>query len=407
VTAHLQRKQVRHRCVRCNKIYPHSYTTFCDCGGIIEVEYDLDRAVLHDSPNSLERFFDLLPIEDPGGLISQAIAPTPCVHAQELGVLLGLSRLYLKDETVLPTATTKDRMAAVSLAFLWECGVRAFCTSSTGNSSTAYAYALAQYPDYRMYLFTAENFINRVQHADGEQVVSFGLRGASFVEAFQCAAEFAKRQGLMSERGFFNPGRREGLKLAFLEATEQVPEPIDWYVQAVSSAMGVYGTYKGARELFHMGRIRQLPRLLCVQQESCAPMVRAFEAGSEAIRPQDIVHKPAGIAEAILRGDPTRVYPYVREIVVESNGMFVAVCEQEIREARSMVEETEGISPCFSASTALAGVAKLVRRKALPTGDTILVNLTGGNRPRSSAPSRVRWLRDNGNGWEPEDGTSR
>lgn len=383
-------------------MYPHSYTTFCDCGGMIDIEYDLDRAILRDSSNTLERFFDLLPVEDPDSLRSQTMAPTPCVHAQGLGALLGLPRLYLKNETVLPTATTKDRMAAVSLAFLQECGVRAFCTSSTGNSSAAYARALTQYPDCRMYLFTAEDFVDRVQFADGGQVVSFGLRGASFVDAFQCAADFAKSQGLTSERGFFNPGRREGLKLAFLEAAEQIVPPIDWYVQAVSSAMGVYGTYKGARELLHMKRISRLPRLLCVQQESCAPMVRAFEAGSEAIRPQDIVYKPGGIAKAILRGDPTRAYPYVRDIVVESNGTFVAVSEQEIREARGMVEETEGISPCFSASTAVAGVIKLIRQKAFPTGDTILINLTGGDRPRFSTPSKVSWLRSAGGGWEPE-----
>jgi threonine synthase len=94
-----------------------------------------------------------------------------------------------------------------------------------------------------------------------------------------------------------------------MEATDQIPAPIDWYVQAVSSAMGVYGTYKGAKELLALGHISRLPRLLCVQQETCCPMVRAWQAGSETIRPQDIVHKPEGIAKAILRGDPSRAYP--------------------------------------------------------------------------------------------------
>ncbi len=84
------RRQVTHRCVRCQRTYPHSYTTFCDCGGMIEVEYDLDRAVLRDSPNTLERFFDLLPIEDPDSLRSQVMTPSPCVHAHGLGALLGL-----------------------------------------------------------------------------------------------------------------------------------------------------------------------------------------------------------------------------------------------------------------------------------------------------------------------------
>lgn len=399
-------KGVTHRCVNCRRVSPHRFTPFCtECGGMVDVEYDLDRTRLRDSANPLERFFELLPIEHIESLLPQEMRYSPCVHAVRLGAALGMPSLYLKDETVLPTGTTKDRMAVVSLAFLWECGVRAFCTSSTGNSSSAYAHAVSRYPDCRIYLFTAESFRDRVQYVSGDQVVSFVLRGASFVEAFNAAGAFATRHQLVSERGFFNPGRREGLKLAFLEAAEQVPSPIDWYVQAVSSAMGVYGTYKGARELSGMGRISRPPRLLCVQQETCAPMVRAFEAGSPVIRPSDIVPRPGGIAEAILRGDPTKAYPHVRGIVLQSNGGFVAVSEAEIREARCMVEELEGISPCFSASAALAGLIHLVRRGEFPRKDTVLINLTGSDRQPSAAPTRIHWLKGAGSEWEPEDPT--
>jgi threonine synthase len=370
---------------------------------MIDVEYDLDRARLRDSANPLERFFELLPVEHIESLLPHEMHYTPCVHAVRLGAALSMPRLYLKNETVLPTGTTKDRMAVVSLAFLRECGVRAFCTSSTGNSSSAYAHAVSRYPDCRIYLFTAESFRDRVQYGNGNQVVPFVLRGASFVDAFNAAGAFATRHQLVSERGFFNPGRREGLKLAFLEACEQVPGPIDWYVQAVSSAMGVYGTYKGARELTRLGRIPRPPRLLCVQQETCAPMVRAFGDGSPVIRPGDVVRKPTGIAEAILRGDPTKAYPHVREIVIESHGTFVAVSESEIRESRRMVEELEGISPCFSASAALAGLVRLVRRGDFPRSDTVLVNLTGSDRQPSPAPTKIHWLRAAGGEWEPED----
>ncbi len=397
-------KRVTHRCVKCQREFPHGFTTFCEhCGGMIDVHYDLERARLHESDNPLERFLDLLPVERAGSLLPQEMRFTPCVHAERLGAFLGMPSLYLKDETVLPTGTTKDRMAVVSLAFLSECGVRAFATSSTGNSSTSYARAISRYPDMRLYLFTAESFRDRVQYGNGNQVVPFVLRGASFVDAFNAAGAFATRRQLVSERGFFNPGRREGLKLAFLEACEQVPGPIDWYVQAVSSAMGVYGTDKGGRELTRMGRIRRPPRLLCVQQETCAPMVRAFLDGSPVIRPGDVVRHPTGIAEAILRGDPTKAYPHVREIVLESGGTFVAVSETEIREARCMVEELEGISPCFSASAALAGVIRLVRRGEFPRSDTVMVNLTGSDRQASPAPTKIHWLRAVGSEWEPED----
>ncbi len=397
-------KRVTHRCVKCHREFPHGFTTFCDqCGGMIDVHYDLDRAHLHRSENPLERFLELLPVERARSLLPQEMGYTPCVHAVRLGASLGMPALYLKNETVLPTGTTKDRMAVVSLAFLSECGVRAFCASSTGNSSTAYAHAISRYPGLRLYLFTAESFRDRVHYGNGNQVVPFVLRGASFVDAFNAAGAFATRHQLVSERGFFNPGRREGLKLAFLEACEQVPGPIDWYVQAVSSAMGVYGSYKGARELTQMGRIPRPPRLLCVQQETCAPMVRAFGDGSPVIRPGDVVRKPTGIAEAILRGDPTKAYPHVREMVIESRGTFVAVSETEIREARCMVEELEGLSPCFSASAALAGLVRLVRRGDFPRDDTVLVNLTGSDRQPSPAPIKIHWLRAAGGEWEPED----
>lgn len=388
-----------HRCTACARLFPHVFTPFCECGGMVDVEYDLKQVVLRDSSNPLERFFDLLPLENPESLLPRPMQYTPCVHAAELGAALGMSRLYLKNETVLPTRTTKDRMAMVSLAFLSESGVRSFCTSSTGNSSSSYAQEIIRHPGMKMYLFTAEVFWDRVNYEPNDQVIPFVLRRASFVDAFQYAADFAKENGATSERGFFNPGRREGLKLAFLEATEQVPYPIDWYVQAVSSGMGVYGAYKGAGELYRMGKISRLPRLLCVQQETCAPMVRAFEAGSEVIRKSDIVQNPTGIAEAILRGDPTRAYPFIRKIVLESNGQITSVTEQEIREARKMLEDLENISACFSASTALAGVIQLARRGKLNRQDTVLVNITGGDRRRHTAPRKAQWLEKVGETW--------
>jgi threonine synthase len=367
-----------------------------------DIEYDLAGTRLASSPNPYVRFGDLLPVEQ-SALLPSDSKFTPAVHATRLGNKLGLPWLFLKDETKLPTGTTKDRMADVSLPFLFERGVRGFCTSSTGNSSTAYARAVRRFPRMKMFLFTAERFVRRVQAPAGAEVVHLLLRDATFVEAFDAARAFADEFGLVSERGFFNPGRREGLKLAMLEAVEQVPRPIDWYVQAVSSAMGVYGAFKGAKEMLSLQRIDRLPRLLCVQQETCAPMVAAWNDGSDSIRPEHVVHRPTGIAASILRGNPSRAYPYVRKLVIESRGTFVSVGEEEIRAAREWIEDLEGISVCFSSSAALAGAAKLARAGGLPPGDTILVNLTGSDRPASAVESSGHWLRRSGSGWIPED----
>ncbi len=383
---------MQHFCIACGAQHPTGFHPFCTaCGGMVDVAYDLTTAELPVSDNPYVRFADLLPV---GALRDTypAASYTPLVHATRLGRTLGLTGLYFKNETVLPTRSTKDRMAAVSLPYLHERGVRAFCASSTGNSSTSFAYAIPNYPDMRLFLFTAERFVRRVQHAEHGQVCHFGMRGATFVEAAEYAGVYARQHGLHSETGFFNPGRREGLKLAFLEACEQIGRPIDWYVQAVSSAMGVYGTYKGAREMLALRRIERLPHMLCVQQESCAPMVRAHAEGAATIEARHRVARPDGIAEAILRGDPTRAYPHIRRIVIESAGDFVAVSEDEIRAARRAVEEYEGIAICFSAATAVAGLIRQARADSIPRNDVFLVNLTGGDRADAPSAEAVEWI---------------
>ncbi len=386
-------------CTGCGKQLHDGFHPTCpDCGAMTDISYDLDAVQLRESDNPYLRFIDLLPVAD-AALLPQARF-TPVVHARRLGAELGLPWLYLKDETRQPTATTKDRMAAVALPYLYECGVTGFTTSSTGNSSSAYAHAISRLPQLVMYVFTAAEFRSRLAMEAGDQVIDIVLDEATFVEAFAAAGEFAKRNGLASERGFFNPGRREGLKVAWLEAAEQIPRPVDWYVQAISSAMGVYGVYKAARELEQLGLAGRPPRLLCVQQATCAPMVSAWDDGVEEIRPSDIVARPEGIAAAILRGDPTRTYPHVRRIVLESNGSFVAVSEAEIRDGRRMLEELEGISPCFAAAAALAGLVKRSRRGDVPVDDTFLVNVSGGERPATPPGSQTHWLQRQASGWD-------
>lgn len=400
------RKTYTLHCVGCGRVYTDVLTPFCECGHFIDVRYDLSKAVLHDSPDPCIRYFDLLPLEDMDQLVGPSHGTTPCRHAPTLGASLGMPNLYLKDETVLPTRTTKDRMGRIVVSVFSAAGVKAFSASSTGNSSTALAHWVRYVPDCRLTLFVGEDFLPFLQvDDDSGQVQVYAMRGATFVEAAGEAGNFAARSGVTADRGFFNMARREGLKTAFLEAAEALPDGIHWYVQAVSSAMGVYGCYKGAREIAEMGLIEKPPRLLCVQQESNAPMVRAFEGGHATMLPEHVVADPRGIAHSILRGDPRRVYPYVRNMVLESGGTMEAVSEAQIREARTMLQELEGIDCCFTAATAVAGLVKRVRAGCFPLQDTVLINLTGTN--REPAPvRRLRWLERGPEGWRPEQALS-
>ena len=117
--------------------------------------------------------------------------------------------------------------------------------------------------------------------------------------------------------------------------------------------------------------------------------MKAWEANSSTILPEHIVADPSGIAMAILRGDPSRVYPYMREIVAESGGGFLSASEAEIREARRLVLELEGIDICFSAATAVAGLIRAVAREQVASEATILINLTGSDRVYDDVPQDV------------------
>ncbi|HJP67191.1 MAG TPA: pyridoxal-phosphate dependent enzyme, partial [Actinomycetota bacterium] len=315
------------RCLMCHREFGREYRTRCpDCAGLVEILYDLSTATLRESPDPYVRFFDLLPIEDPANLLPLGDGRTPCVHVERLGSSMGLDNVFVKVEGTNPSGTTKDRMAAVVLSLFHELGLREFVTSSTGNSSNALARGIEKHPHFLMHLFIGEDFAPRFRY-DHDGVRLHVLSGLDFTEAFNVSRAYAHDTGLPFEAGFFNPARREGLKMAYLEAVDQIPMDIDWYVQASSSAMGVYGTAKGARELLELGRISRIPAMVCVQQESCAPIVRAFERGLPSIPDELVVQNPQGIAEAILRGDPRGCYPYVYSMLTETGGTAVSVSE--------------------------------------------------------------------------------
>ncbi|HEX9900777.1 MAG TPA: pyridoxal-phosphate dependent enzyme [Candidatus Methylomirabilis sp.] len=374
-------------CQSCGRTYPTGYHPVCSCGGMVDIEYAVGRARIRQETNPLLRFFDLLPLKEESSVRWLGEGNTPTVHAKALGKTLGLDQLYLKDETRNPTRTTKDRMASVVLSYFQDLGVREFACSSTGNSSTSFAHGVKRFPGFKLHVFVGRDFLHRMNFDSSESVKVYWVKDATFAEAHECAKVFARQNShVMGERGFFNPGRREGLKLAFLEGALDMPHSPHWYFQAVSSGMGVYGAWRGAQQLSQMGILKHLPRLACVQQSTCDPMVRSWKSGSPTVRPQDIVREPQGIAEAILRGDPTHTYPHLRGVVQESGGLFESVTEAQIREAQRMLLELEGIEACPSSATTVAAAKTLSQRGVVGRDEVVFVNLTGGQRSSEVTP---------------------
>jgi threonine synthase len=384
----LRHQTVVLECRLCGERYPTGYHPVCDrCSGPTDVFYDLATARIGDPGDpSPVRYRDLLPIADPGHLVWAGEGDTPLVHAVELGRSFGLDELYLKCESANPTRTTKDRMATVALAFLQERGVREVTVSSTGNSSTSFGAVAAFFPQMRLHVFCGDGFTHRLSFPDAPNVTVHAVPG-SFVQAGKAAQDYAARHGLTFERGFFNPGRREGLKLAYLEAFDAMPKEPSMVIQATSSGMGLYGAAKGVAEYRAMGRLRTIPRIVCAQQASCAPMYRGWRDGVAALDDSYVERRPHGMAEAILRGDARATYPIMRTIVQRTGGCFTAIPDAEIEQARAAAGDLEGLDICPASAVALASAGRLAREGALAPGDPVLVNITGADRTGGPRPS--------------------
>jgi threonine synthase len=388
-------------CTRCGREYPWSFAVQCSsCSeALLDVDYNLQNVKIGREGSPMQRYFDLLPILSRQNIVDAGEGNTPSRHLREAGKKLGLDNLYAKIEGENPTKSTKDRQGASAVSVFRDLGVSKFVTSSTGNSCTALARVVSRFPDMEMSIFVGEEFHPRVNFPGAPNVKIYVLKNATFVDAHEAAAWFARTYNITAERGFFFFGKREGLKTAYMEATEQVPRPIECYIQSISSAMGLYSTWRAAGQLKGLGLIQDVPKMVGVQEETCNPMVRAFSRGSDAIGPEDIIARPTGLSKATMRGNPSRVYGYVRNAVLESTGTFITATQDSMREMRKMLLDTEGLEICYTSAMTLAAAKELRATGWLKQDQTVLLNLTGRDRDGEPYAPADFFVERNGSEW--------
>jgi len=377
-----------------------------------EAEYDLAEVAktfpseLKKRPFDLWRYSELLPIRNPNPTLRLGEGGTPLIQAANLGMMLGLPNLFIKDERQGPTSSFKDRQAAVTIAALKEGGVTEMVAASTGNVAIALS-AYAARAGIKLWAFVT-SLVPAVKMREialyGSQVVKIT---GSYDQAKQVAAEFARQRGLYQDMGARTVTAVEAMKTLAFEIAEQLtmargyaPESTidspqwrtpDWYIQAVSGGMGPLGVYKGFRELKGLGLINRIPALVPIQAEGCAPMVDSWKKGLEKAEP---VLSPKTRIETLATGDPGRTYTMLRNQVNETKGVFESVSDEDSFRAMHVLAKMEGISAEPAAGTAFAGLFKLVRAGIIKSTDTVVVNCTGHTLPAEQFLFGENWTRD-------------
>ncbi|MFD3504970.1 pyridoxal-phosphate dependent enzyme [Streptomyces sp. NPDC058678] len=364
-------------CVLCGAEFAPDVMYRCPgCSGALEPRYELGSVDFCRHPDPEQVYFDLLPLTSREFLGHGVTVRTPCRPAPRLGIAIGVPGLWIKDESLQPTRTTKDRLASVVTAVLRQFGVREFVGSSTGNSSTALARAVRMDPSMRAHFFCGEKFIANHDIPADPRTTLTAVPG-SYVAASAEARRFAAERGLHFDAGFFNWARREGLKLAYLEGLDAMDRTPDVVVQAVSSGMGVLAAHKGVREYLGLGRLERMPRFLMAQEGSCAPAARAWREGRAELGAGDRIEDPRGLATAILLGDGSPYYPYLHTIAATTGGSIVCAAREDLVVARHLLHALEGIDVCHAAAAAVAAVRDQARAGWIRPDETVLVNLTG------------------------------
>ena len=389
-------------CTGCGRAFAAGFIPFCpDCGAMTDVSYELDAVELRESANPYLRFVDLLPVRDPRLLPTDATVHPDGARRDAGGaagaavaVPQGRDRPADRDDQGPDGRGRAPVSVRVRRAWLHDLLDRQQLERLRARRS-------ARSPSSGCTCSPPPTFRDRLALTGSDQVIDVVLEDATFVEAFAAAGEFAKGHGLASERGFFNPGRREGLKLAWLEAAEQVPRRIDWYVQAISSAMGVYGVYKAAQR----ARRARADRARAAAAVRPAGDLRAdghrVERRVEQIRPEDIVKRPTGHRG----GDPARgpdphLSPRAADRDRERRHLRSPSPRRRSAPPAARSRSEESIAPCFAAAAALAGLEKLRADGTVDAEHTVLVNVTGGNRPGTPPNEQTRWLRRSASGWD-------
>lgn len=374
-------KNVKHaKCVKCGKIYEATPNlTNCSCGGILDIIYDYeyikanltkaDLAARQD--NSMWRYRELLPVEESTEAPPLRVGWSPLYEAKTLAAQLGIRKLFVKDDGLNPTASLKDRASSMAVAKAVEAGAKVIACSSTGNAASSLA-GNAAAAGLKTYIFVP----SRAPKGKVAQLMTFGATvisvQGSYEETFELSKQAIEKWGWYNRNAAINPYLSEGKKTVGLEIMEQLGWVVPDYIAiSVGDGCTIAGLWKGLKDLYAIGFIDRLPKLISAQAEGCCPLNRAIETG-ENWRPME----ENTLADSIAVGVPRNADKALTAIR-ESNGLVVNVSDEEIMAAQKLLGRTCGVfgEPAGVAGT--AGLKKLCQQGKIPLDATVVSVVTG------------------------------
>lgn len=352
------------------------------CGKPLYPRYDLQRisrimtkAAMRTRSADLWRYREVLPVRREENIVSLGEGWTPLLPAPRLGASLGMSSLFIKDESVNPTGSFKARGMAVAVSMAKELGARKLAVPSAGNAGGALAAYSAR--------AGLECFIFMPRDTPEANVIECEVMGAhvTLIDGLitDCGAEVAKRkeaEGWFDVSTLKEPYRIEGKKTLGYELAEQMEWSLpDAIIYPTGGGTGLLGMWKAFDEMERLGWIGKMrPRMITVQPVGCAPIVRAFEAGeSHASEFKGAATVASGLRVPKAIGDFL-----ILDAIRESGGTAIAVSDDQLIEGARRMARTEGVFASPEGGACVPAVEQLLKAGMIRADEKVVLFNTGG-----------------------------
>ena len=361
---------------------PHQRHHLCRCGAPLLARYDLDAArgwsrdsVKGRAPD-MWRYRELMPLLPGEEPVTLGEGFTPLIHATRLGAKVGLDRLYVKDESLNPTNSFKARGQAAAITRARGLGVTTVAVPSAGNAGNAMA-AYAAKAGLVAKVFLPRDvktpFIRECRLYGADVTLVDGV----ITDAARAASEAGSSLGWYDVSTLKEPYRIEGKKTMAYELAEQMEwQWPDWIVYPTGGGTGMVGMWKAFDEIEHLGWVARgrRPRMVSVQATGCAPIVRAFEQGTEQAVPWE---NPSTVADGLRV--PRAIGDFlILRAVRDSGGTAIAVPDAAMIDGMLELGSAEGISAAPEGGAALAAMKALVADGSIRSSDRVVLFNTGG-----------------------------
>jgi threonine synthase len=369
-------------CSSCAKAYEaRRLYNLCECGKPLMVAYDLEkvsatlsREMLAGREPTLWRYREVLPIDDETNRLTLGEGMTPLIKAERLGARLGMNKLFIKDESLNPTASFKARGMAVAVSMAKELGARKLAVPSAGNAAGALA-AYAAKAGLPAFIFMPRD-TSKANIVECEQMgANVTLIDGLITDCGRIVGERKESEGWFDVSTLKEPYRIEGKKTMGYEIAEQLGwELPDVILYPTGGGTGLIGMWKAFDEMERMGWIgSRRPRMISVQAEGCAPIVRAFQSGASAGADIPNAHTvAAGLRVPRAIGDFIML-----DILRESRGNAVSVSDDELIRAVKDIGSTEGIFAAPEGAACLPALKTLLARGDVDQSERVVLFNTG------------------------------